>query len=507
MSSVYTPQTIEYVPPADATSRDPLSVAPEVKASLRVLIVDDDRTLREGCASVLQLDGYNVTFTGRGEEALDMVKRRKFDIVLCDLYMQPISGMEILKATLEAHKDTIVVVMTGNPSVTTSIEALRAGAWDYLPKPFSATHLQVLIGRASHAVMVARETRDLRMQLMQQSGNSDELTLLGISPAFRKAVELARKVAPTDASVMITGESGTGKELIAQFIHRHSRRASRKMVPINCAALPEQLLESELFGHRKGSFTGADRDKPGLIETANGGSFFLDELTEMTMPLQAKLLRVLQDGVVRRVGSEDQGTAVDVRFISATNREPQEAVNQNILREDLFYRLRVVPIKLPPLRKRLEDIPLLANHFLMHYWARHRQSGTPAPRITESCVEFLQSRPWRGNVRELQNVIEHVAVLAEPSQPIGPDDIPVYDDAPAPQAEAGLPMAIMNDAYHIAKDKLVAHFEKEYLQRLVVRAGGNMSKAARLASIDRTTLYRLMEKHGFRRDELSGAID
>src|SRR5215218_9156055 len=303
-------------------ARDPLSISAEVKASLSLLIVDDDRTLREGCASVLQMDGFNVTTLGRGDEALELVKRRKFDIVLCDLYMQPISGMEILKATLEAHKDTIVVVMTGNPSVTTSIEALRAGAWDYLPKPFSATHLQVLIGRASHAVMVARETRDLRMQLMQQSGNSDELTLLGISPAFRKAVELARKVAPTDASVMITGESGTGKELIAQFIHRHSRRASRKMVPINCAALPEQLLESELFGHRKGSFTGADRDKPGLIETANGGSFFLDELTEMTMPLQAKLLRVLQDGVVRRVGSEDQGTAVDVRFISATNREP-----------------------------------------------------------------------------------------------------------------------------------------------------------------------------------------
>jgi DNA-binding NtrC family response regulator len=421
--------------------------------------------------------------------------------------MQPVSGMDVLKATLETHKDTIVVVMTGNPSVTTSIEALRAGAWDYLPKPFSATHLQVLIGRASHAVMVARETRDLRMQLMQQSGNSDEITLLGISPAFRKAVELARKVATTDASVMITGESGTGKELIAQFIHRHSRRASRKLVPINCAALPEPLLESELFGHRKGAFTGADRDKPGLLEMANGGSFFLDELTEMTMPLQAKLLRVLQDGIVRRVGSEEQGTAVDVRFISATNREPQEAVQQGLLREDLFYRLRVVPIKLPPLRKRLEDIPLLANHFLMHYWARHRQAGTPAPRLTEQCVEFLQSRPWRGNVRELQNVIEHVAVLAEPSQAIGPDDIPVYDEPPVAHAETGLPAAIMNDAYHIAKDKLVAHFEKEYLTRLVVRAGGNMSKAARLASIDRTTLYRLMEKHGFRRDDLSGAAE
>src|SRR5690348_13634733 len=199
--------------------RDPLSIPAEIKAGVRILVVDDDRTLREGCASVLQLDGYNVTFCGRGDEAVELVKRRKFQIILVDLYMTPVPGMEILKAALGAHKDTIVVVMTGNPSVTSSIEALRAGAWDYLPKPFSATHLQVLVGRASHAVMVARETRELRVQLLRQSGNSDKITLLGVSPSFRKAVELARRVASTDASVMIMGESGTGKELIAQFIH------------------------------------------------------------------------------------------------------------------------------------------------------------------------------------------------------------------------------------------------------------------------------------------------
>src|SRR5829696_8175352 len=412
-------------------ARDPLSISAEVKSSLSVLIVDDDRTLREGCASVLQLDGFNVTSLGRGDEAMEVVKRRKFDIILVDLYMTPVSGMDVLKAALDAHKDTIVVVMTGNPSVTTSIEALRAGAWDYLPKPFSASHLQVLIGRASHAVMVARETRDLRMQLLKQNGNSDKIVLLGISPAFRQAVELARKVASTDASVMITGESGTGKELIAQFIHKHSRRSSRAVVPINCAALPEPLLESEMFGHRKGSFTGADRDKPGLLEMANGGTLFLDEIGEMSMPLQAKLLRVLQDGVVRRVGSENQDAVVDVRFISATNRDPQEAVTQKVLREDLMYRLRVVPIKLPPLRKRLEDIPLLANHFLQMYWERHRQPGDPSPRITEDSIEFLRSRPWRGNVRELQNVIEHMAVLVEPGQEIKPSDIPIYDDGAA----------------------------------------------------------------------------
>ena len=306
--------------------------------------------------------------------------------------MSQISGLEILQAALGAYKDTIVVVMTGNPSVTSSIEALRAGAWDYLPKPFSATHLQVLIGRASHAVMMSREAQDLRVQLMKQHGHSEKLALIGISPTFRKAVELARKVAATDASVFISGESGTGKEVIAQFIHQNSRRASRALVPINCAALPEPLLESEMFGHRKGAFTGADRDKPGLLETANGGTLFLDELTEMSMPLQAKLLRVIQDGVVRRVGSEQQDAVVDVRFVSATNREPQEAVDAGMLRGDLFYRLRVVPIKLPPLRKRPEDIPLLANHFLTYYWQRHRQMGDRAPRLSEASIGFLRSQ-------------------------------------------------------------------------------------------------------------------
>lgn len=513
--------------------RDAMAVAPEVRSSLRILIVDDDRTLREGCASVLQGDGYTVTATGRAEEALDLVRRRRFDIVLCDLYLTPVSGTEILKATLEANKETIFVVMTGNPSVTSSIEALRAGAWDYLPKPFSASHLQILVGRASHAVLVARETEAVRSGASGNGGagngavvpsgmtgagtpsfahahTGDRITLLGQSPAFRRAIDLARKVAGTDASVLISGESGTGKELIAQFIHSHSRRSSRKLVAVNCAALPEQLLESEMFGHKKGAFTGADRDKAGLLEVANGGTLFLDELTEMPLALQAKLLRVLQDGVVRRVGSEQQDAVVDVRFVSATNRDPQEAVAQGILREDLYYRLRVVPIKLPPLRQRTDDIALLAEHFLKHFWERHRQPGETLPLMSETALDYLRARPWRGNVRELQNMIEHTAVVADAGKPLHPDDFPTYDDAPAggtPQDATVFAGSYMNDAYHVAKDKLVAQFENEYLTRLVARAGGNMSRAARLAGIDRTTLYRLMEKHGLRRDEYSGTLN
>jgi DNA-binding NtrC family response regulator len=442
------------------------------------------------------MDGYTVTLAGRGEEALEIAKHRSFDIVLVDLYMSQVSGLEILRAALHTSRDTIVVVMTGNPSVTTSIEALRAGAWDYLPKPFSATHLQVLIGRASHAVMVNREAHDLRLQVLQQSGTAEGATpLLGISPLFRKAVELARKVAPTDASVFVTGESGTGKEVIAQFIHHHSRRAKKVLVPINCAALPEPLLESEMFGHRKGAFTGADRDKPGLLETADGGTLFLDELTEMPIALQAKLLRVIQDGVVRRVGSEQQDALVDVRFISATNRDPQQAVQDGALRGDLFYRLRVVPIHLPPLRSRPEDIALLANHFLTHYWRHHRRMPDRAPRLSDEGLAFLRSRPWLGNVRELQNVIEHVAVLVEPDQVIGPDDIPVSEDGGEHPAHAAPVTILPDEPYHPAKDRVIASFEQDYLAQLVARAGGNMSKAARLAKVDRTTLYRLMEKH------------
>ena len=493
--------------PTAGTVADATAVPAELKADLRVLVVDDDRTLREGCVSVLEQDGYQVSSTGRGDEAINLVQTRKWDIVLCDLFLTPISGMEVLKATLQHNKDTIVVMMTGNPSITTSIEALREGAWDYLPKPFAASHLQVLVGRASHAIKVARETRDMEAQLTRENGNSDKMILLGVSGAFRKAVELARRVAATDASVMITGESGTGKELIAQFIHRHSRRASRQLVAINCAAMPEPLLESEMFGHRKGAFTGADRDKPGLLETANGGTLFLDELTEMPLSIQAKLLRVLQDGVVRRVGSEQVDAIVNVRFISATNREPADAAATGILREDLLYRLRVVPLRLPPLRQRQDDIPMLANHFLGLYWARHHGGGEAAPKFSEEAIAFLRTRPWRGNVRELQNVIEHLAVLAEPASQVRPEDIPLQDDDFGPSrgtaggGDGGFPASVMNEAYHAAKEKVIAHFEREYLMRLTSRAGFNMSKAARLADIDRTTLYRLMEKHGIKRDE------
>jgi DNA-binding NtrC family response regulator len=480
-------------------------VTAEDKGSVDVLIIDDEHTLRESCASLLRLEGYNVTVCGRGDDALPLLERRSFDIVLLDLYMTQVSGLELLAAALRTNPDSLVIVMTGNPTVASSIEALRAGAWNYLPKPFSAEHFLVLIGRAAHAVVVARESRKHQAALEKEHGHSEKLTILGKSPAFIQAMVLARRVAPTDASVFITGESGTGKEMIAQFIHHHSRRSSRPLVAINCAALPETLLESEMFGHVKGAFTGAIRDKAGLLEAANGGTLFLDELTEMSQAIQAKLLRVIQDGVVRRVGSESTDAVVNVRFIAATNRDPERAVEEGSLRRDLYYRLRVVPIRVPPLRERVADVPVLANHFLAHYWARHREAGAPRPRLSMAAIEALQAQPWPGNVRELQNVMEHAVVLLEPGSEIEPGDLPFIDGNPQQPPPAPLSAGMLEfrqEPYHVARERVISQFEQGYLSWLVDRAVGNMSKAARIAGVDRTTLYRLMEKHGLQRDTI-----
>jgi DNA-binding NtrC family response regulator len=513
------PQTTER-PTRGATTNSDAAVpaiaqlTPEVKASIRILIADDERTLRESCASVLEYEGYQVSLCSRGEEANDLLKRTAFDIVLLDLYMGEVQGMQLLRTCLDAHPGTVAVMITGNPSIETSLEALRAGAWDYLPKPFSATHLQILVGRAAHAVMVARESRAMQAAAPRERGASELVKVLGTAPGFRSAVELAQRVATTDASVFITGESGCGKELIAQFIHHHSRRSSRPLVAVNCAALPEPLLESEMFGHVKGAFTGAVRDKPGLLEAANGGTLLLDELVEMPKPIQAKLLRVIQDGVVRRVGSETTDAVVNVRFIACTNRNPEDAVDQQVLREDLYYRLRVVPIHVPPLRERPSDIPLLAEYFLSRYWARHRGTTTPLPRFSDGAVRALRARPWKGNVRELQNVVEHMVVLLEAGAEIVAEDIPALGDRPGDR-QGGRPVEEVKtwapatvsaeEPYYTVRDRMLAEFELHYLTQLLTQAGGNMSRAARVAGVDRTTLYRWMERLGLDRRMLTGA--
>lgn len=487
----------------------PAVVPREIRETISVLIVDDEYTLRESCASLLTTEGFRATVTGRSEEAVDLIKRKDFDIILSDLYLPEVTGMELLELAKEHSPDSIFIIMTGNPSVESNIDGLRSGAWDYIPKPFSASHLQIVMGRAAHAIVVARESRGGSGTQKDQAriGAVQEVGILGVSPGLAKAIELAERVATTDASVFLTGESGTGKEMFAAFIHRLSRRSSRAFVPLNCAAIPESLLESEMFGHVEGAFTGAVREKQGLLEIAHGGTLFLDELTEMPSSIQAKLLRVIQDGVVRRVGSTDTDAVVNVRFIAATNVDPVKMVGEGALRRDLHYRLRVVPINLPPLRERLEDIPILAKHFILTFWERHRgHENAPAPRLSEASLKALLTRPWQGNVRELRNVIEHLTVLAEPDSLIEPNSIPFIEEDNGPlDGNFSFRHVVRGADYHTARDRVLAEFERDYLEYVVSESNGNISDAARLAGVDRTTLYRLMEKHGTSRKSLLDA--
>src|SRR5256712_2333391 len=393
-------------------------------SGIRILIVEDEETLRESCASILSHDGYNVASTGLAGAAQNLLRHSLFDVLLLDWYMNEIPGAELLPVALAANPATRVIAVTGKPTLASSLEALRIGAWASMPKPFAAVQLGILVGQAAHATLTARESLQRSRQLEQAGENSDKIRILGLAPAFRGAISRARKVAPTDASVLLTGESGSGRELFAQFIHHHSRRASRPFLAVNCAALPEPLLESEMFGHRRGAFTGAVRDKPGLLEAADGGTLMLDELIEMPRTIQAKLLRAIQDGVVRRVGSETADAVVNVRFIAAINRELDQAVGEGLLREDLFYRLGVVPIHVPSLPDRVEGIGLLANSVLRDYWPKYRGIDLAVPRLGKGAIAALKSHPWPGNVRELQNVIEHAVVLLEPAAEISAADIP-----------------------------------------------------------------------------------
>jgi DNA-binding NtrC family response regulator len=474
------------------------------KSSVSVLVVDDEDTILESTVNILEHNGYPVRSASRGPDAEAILREGTVDVALIDLYMSGVSGLELLSTALKARPDVVVILITGRPSVESSIEVLRKGAWDYLPKPFSAPQLEILVGRAAHTVIV---TREARAQDAENEGSSkaDDSMILGTSPIFREVVALARKVAPTDASVFITGESGTGKEMVAQLIHQMSRRKSREMVALNCAALPEPLLESEMFGHVKGAFTGATRDKSGLMEAANGGTLFLDELVELAPMTQAKLLRVVQDGVVRRVGSSRTDAVVNVRFIAATNGDPGEAIEDGRLREDLYYRLAVVPIHIPPLRERVEDIPVLAKHFLEEYWPRHRGTGNPPPDLSEGALRQLQQRPWKGNVRELQNVIEHAIVLAEGRDVIEASDLPVAGQAhfahldvrtfsPDPGAPTG--------PYHETRERVMTRFEMDYLAQVLQETDGNVSEAARVAGVNRATLYRLLERHGLTKGDV-----
>ncbi len=452
-----------------------------------VLVVDDEELLAKSCRQILTSEGYSVMVEGRAAAALETVRRKRPDVVLSDVMLPDGDGISLLEQIKAVAPDTLVVMITGFATVEASVKAIEAGAYDYIPKPFTATQLRILIGRAAQQVRLARDNARLRDELRQQYSFDN---IIGTSEAIRQVFSLVARVAPTTASVFLSGESGTGKELVARAIHANSRRQDRRFMAVNCAAFPDHLLESELFGYEKGAFTGADSRRIGLLELTSGGTFFFDEISEMSLELQAKLLRVIQERKIRRVGGDSE-IPIDVRIISATNRDTEEALDDGVLRRDLFFRLNVVPVRLPPLRERREDIPALAHHFLTRYMESYDR---PRLRLSSEATHALTSYDWPGNVRELQNVLERVVSLSTPQQEIALADLPpeIFPRSGVKRAAAAVSAEL---PFHDAKAEAVESFEREYLEELLERVGGNISRAAREAGIDRKTIHRMLNKY------------
>ncbi|MBI3455236.1 MAG: sigma-54-dependent Fis family transcriptional regulator [Candidatus Rokubacteria bacterium] len=454
----------------------------------RVLIVDDEPDVVSNWARVLERDGYLCVTATQGERALGLLEAESPDVVLTDLQMPRVDGMAILTRALELDPDIVVVVITGHGTIQSAVEAMRAGAFDYLLKPLPSNDaLRLVVERGVAKRHLVEENRRLRESLSPQVGFDK---LVGESPAMLAVFDLVRKAARSEANILIQGESGTGKELIARAIHANSPRAAEVFVPVDCAALPENLLESELFGHERGAFTGADRAKPGMFEVADRGTLFLDEVGELPLGLQAKLLRALQEREIRRVGGTKL-IPVDVRLVSATNRDLAESVRKREFREELFYRVNVIAITLPPLRERQGDVALLAYRFLGRY-GRNREQ--PLEGIDADALAVLEANAWPGNIRELQNVIERACALAD-----GPTlqlrDLPEHirgRGRPAP-ALSGKELPLRE-----AREAWLRVFTEEYLTDLLRRHGGNISQAAKTAGVDRKTLHRLLAKHGIK---------
>jgi DNA-binding NtrC family response regulator len=467
-----------------STSRPP----PGPANPLTILVVDDEELLAKSCKQILSSEGYHVITETRGKLALELIRRQQPDVILTDLMLPDMDGMALLRESRQIAPDSLIIMITGFATVDSSVEAIQAGAYDYIPKPFTATQLRILIGRAAQQVRLARDNAQLRDQLKQRHSFEN---IIGTGDAMQKVFSVITRVAPTEANVFVSGESGTGKELIARAIHASSRRSDNAFVAINCAALPEHLLESELFGHERGAFTGADGQHRGLLETANGGTFFLDEICEMTVELQAKLLRVIQERRIRRVGGEGE-IPVDLRLISATNQDPERSVREGLFRQDLYFRLNVVPIKLPPLRARSEDVPTLVQHFLRHF---AKQYDRPNLRISPEAIRMMRAYTWPGNVRELQNVMERIVSLSMPGEQIGPDDLP--EEILGRNGGGGISQYTVSAdrPYHEAKAEAMAVFEQEYLKDLLARHSGNISRAAREAGMDRKTIHRMLSKY------------
>ena len=469
----------------------------------RILIVDDEPDMVENCARILKREGYECLRAHDGRSALDILESARPDVLLTDLKMPELDGMALMRRAHQVDPSLPVIMVTAFSSIESAVAAVKEGAFDYLPKTFSVDQLRVSVDRALRHRSLQVENKNLRDQLQQTLGLEN---IIGRSPAMTQVFELVKKAARSEANILVLGESGTGKELIARAIHANSPRAGRAFVPVDCASLPEQLLESELFGHERGAFTGADRAKPGLIETAHRGTVFLDEIGELPSTLQVKLLRALQERQIRRVG----GTGlidVDVRLVAATNRDLPAAVAKGQFREDLYYRVNVIAILLPPLRERAGDVKLLTLAFLRKY-GQGRITG-----IDDAAMVALERYRWPGNVRELQNVIERACALADGDTILErdlPDNVLVraasaevavpHDDVGAGVPDVSRPLndADANLPLKDAKARWMESLEGAYLRDLLARHDGNISAAAKAAGIDRKTFHRLINKYQIR---------
>ena len=455
--------------PPETTAPD--SSSPAAGATPRILVVDDERSMREMLRIVLRRDGYDVVVAKNGTEGIERLQAEPFDLLLSDIRMPDLSGVDVLRAAKQIDHDIVVFMMTAFASTDTAVEAMRLGALDYFTKPFSMDELCLKIRQH----LETRRLKQENLLLKRALGSRHEFSsILGRSDAMQAMFATIETVAKTSSTVLVSGESGTGKELVARAIHYNSLRRDRPFVAINCGAVPETLLESELFGHLRGAFTGADTNKKGLLAVAEGGTIFLDEIGEMATSMQVKLLRVLQDHRFRLLGGTDEVQA-DVRIIAATNQDLPKMVADGRFREDLYYRLNVLPIQVPPLRDRVEDIPLLAEHFLAQFAS---QMGKQVRTVSAPALQLLQEHQWRGNVRELQNAIER-AVALERTEAILPetlpDDVRLGRSATAP-ATAEQPA--LGDGFDL--EARGEAFYRHYLVLALERAGGVQVKAAEL---------------------------
>ena len=465
-------------------------------SSPRILVVDDERIVCESCQRILEEEGYEVEIALSGQEAFEKMKENPYDIVITDLKMPTIDGMDVLRHFRKEYPDTIVIMVTGFSTVETAVEATKMGAFDYIPKPFTPDEVSIVVKKALEKRALQLENVYLRQELQEKYGFHN---IVGKSRKMQEIYRVVAKVAPTDSTVLIYGQSGTGKELIARAIHFNSQRREKQFVPVDCAVLSENLLESELFGHVRGSFTGAVTTKPGLFEIADGGTFFLDEVGNISLAIQAKLLRVLQEREFTPVGGT-KVKKVDIRLVAATNKNLEKMIKEETFREDLYYRLNIVPIYLPPLKERQEDIPLLASHFLRKY---AEEMGKTINGFTPEAMERLLRYHWPGNIRELENVIERSVVMVD-GEMVRSEHLVLPKEQEREDAEIQIPLNSeeLKELKKHLREKAVEEIERVFVSRALERNHWNVTRAAEEVGMLRPNFQALMRKYNLRaRDE------